>query len=353
MSGKWVVRNRRRARTGRATSNIGEIAANLRRRRNPRLPNLATALAVPLFRPEEEDFVLLDRTTDGVAEVVAAQKVLLSAHRIAGDAADFLLAEEKVFGIEHVVAAVIVGIPVKLVSATFRDEVDLGAASSAILWTVAVAQDLKFLDGVHRGIDENGALRSYVIVIGPVHLPLVGVGRCAAERDVHPRQQPLILIVKPSSHGSARHQCGQLDEVAAVQWQLAHLVAQHDVADFAVFCIQIDRRGLHGHRFRRRPHLQLYRARRHRSNVHWQVPLRHRLEPLLGHSKGVGPDGELAEAEIALRVRGRLAFSSGSLVSQRQGAAGNRSTGLVSHRSANIAGGCLGKRKRQKHDRGN
>src|SRR5207253_9531248 len=100
MSGEWVVRNRRRARTGRATSNIGEIAANLRRRRNPRLPNLATALAVPLFRPEEEDFVLLDRTTDGVAEVVAAQKVLLSAHRIAGDAADFLLAEEKVFGIE-------------------------------------------------------------------------------------------------------------------------------------------------------------------------------------------------------------------------------------------------------------
>src|SRR5207237_5598144 len=77
---------------------IGEIAAKLRCGRDPRLAHLAAALAVPLFRPEEEELVLLDRPAYGVAEVVAAQIVLLSANRIASDAVLFLLAEEKVSG---------------------------------------------------------------------------------------------------------------------------------------------------------------------------------------------------------------------------------------------------------------
>src|SRR5882762_9074428 len=134
---------------------ISEIAALLRGGRNPRLPNLATAFFVPLLRPEEKQLVLLDRPAYGVAVIVAPQKVLLPANRIADDAAGFLLPKEKVFGIKLVVAAEIVDVAVIFVSAGLGDEVDLGAAGAPILRTVAVAQNLKFLNRIHRGINEN------------------------------------------------------------------------------------------------------------------------------------------------------------------------------------------------------
>src|SRR6266536_1000758 len=220
-SGSWIARNRRRARTGRATSNVVKVTAKLCCRRDPRLPHLAAVLFVPLVRVEEEELVLLDRSAYGEAVIVAAQKVLLSANRIADNAVRLLLAEEEVFGIELIVAAEIINVPVKLVSAAFGDEVDLRTARAAVLRAIAVAQDLKFLDGIYRGINQNGALRALIIVVGPVHQPLVGIGWCAAEGDVNPRQQALVLVIEASAHRSARHQRGQLDEVAPVQRQLA------------------------------------------------------------------------------------------------------------------------------------
>src|SRR4029077_7320126 len=174
---------------------IVEIASKLRCRREPILPHLAAALFVPLFRPKKEGFILCDRPAYGVAVVVAAQIVLFSADRIADDTVRFLLAEEKVCGVELIVAAVIVGIAMKPVPARFGDEVFVGTAGAAIFGAVAVAQDLKFLDRVYRRIDKNGALRAFVIIFPPVPLPLVGIGRCAAEGDINSRQQALVLVV--------------------------------------------------------------------------------------------------------------------------------------------------------------
>src|SRR6266478_1986378 len=173
---------------------IIEIATDLRLCRDPVLAHRSPTLFVPLFRIEEEELVLLDRSAYGEAVIVAAQEVLFSA-KSGIDAAKFLLAEEKVCGIELIVAAEIVGVAVKRVPARFGDEVDLCAAGAAILRAVAVAQDFIYLDRVHRGIDKNGALRAQVIIVTPVHLPLVGIGRRAAEGDVNPRQQALVLIV--------------------------------------------------------------------------------------------------------------------------------------------------------------
>src|SRR5207253_7886640 len=164
-SGSWILRDRGRAGIEGATSDVVEVTANLRCRRDPRLPHHAAALFVPLFRPEEEGLVLLDRPAYSVAVIVAAQIVLLSANRVPRQAVRLLLPQEPVCRIQFIVAAVIVGRAVKLVPTRFGDEVDLCAAGAAILRAVAVAQDLKFLDRVHRGIDKNGALRAFVIIV--------------------------------------------------------------------------------------------------------------------------------------------------------------------------------------------
>src|SRR6266478_6999969 len=90
---------------------IIEIATDLRLCRDPVLTHRSAALFVPLFRIEEEELVLLDRSAYGEAVIVAAQEVLLSANSLI-DAALFLLAEKKVCGIELIVATEIVDIAV-------------------------------------------------------------------------------------------------------------------------------------------------------------------------------------------------------------------------------------------------
>ncbi len=45
-------------------------------------------------------------------------------------------------------------------------------------------------------------------------------------------------------------------KLRAVQRQLTHLLAQHDVANFAVLRIQVDGRGLYVHHFRGGTYLQ-------------------------------------------------------------------------------------------------
>src|SRR5215469_11416954 len=78
--GTGILRNRRRAGTGGAISDIVKVPLlNFCRGGDPRLPHLAAALAIPLLREKEEGLLLLDRTADGVAVVVAAQIILFSA----------------------------------------------------------------------------------------------------------------------------------------------------------------------------------------------------------------------------------------------------------------------------------
>src|SRR5579864_5272909 len=99
---------------------IGEVTAvtadaELCCRREPSLPDLAAALFVPLFRVEEEQLVLLDRSAYGKAVIVAAKEVLLSANS-GIEAVGLLLAEEIVGGIERIVPAEVIRIAVKLVA---------------------------------------------------------------------------------------------------------------------------------------------------------------------------------------------------------------------------------------------
>jgi len=103
---------------------------------------------VPFLRPEEENLILLPhRATDGVAEVVAAQLVLLAIRTTRQTA----LFHKGVEGVQIIVTAEIIRVTVKTVFAVLGDDADLPASRLAILRAIAVALDLEFIDGVNGG----------------------------------------------------------------------------------------------------------------------------------------------------------------------------------------------------------
>src|SRR5690242_21757507 len=65
----WIPRNRGRAGISGATSDVVEITTKLSCCRHPRLTYLAAALSIPLFGPEEEELVPLDRAAYGIPVV--------------------------------------------------------------------------------------------------------------------------------------------------------------------------------------------------------------------------------------------------------------------------------------------
>src|SRR5260370_6552985 len=99
---------------------VGEVSAQLRGRRNPVGMNSAAALAVPFLRPEEIHFVLFDRTAQGLTEIVAAQHVLAAAHATRG-----ALPQEKILGVQLIVPAEVVNVPMVLVASALGYHVDL------------------------------------------------------------------------------------------------------------------------------------------------------------------------------------------------------------------------------------
>ncbi len=107
------------------------------------------------------------------------------------------------------------------------------AAGAAELRAVAVAQDLELLDRLERGIDEDRAVGADVVVVGAVDRPHVRGDVAAAHRQVGAAQQPLVLDVQEVRRADARHQRGELQEVAAVERQLADLLAGDEAGDVA------------------------------------------------------------------------------------------------------------------------
>src|SRR5882762_4895385 len=107
---------------------------------------------VPFFRSKEENFVFLYRATDAAPEIVSANRIFLG-----GGIQEI---QNRIFSIQNIVPAEVVGAAVKVVSPRLAHKADYASARSAKLSVVAIALDLELLDGIKRGINEDGAIGS-------------------------------------------------------------------------------------------------------------------------------------------------------------------------------------------------
>src|SRR5256712_3916326 len=149
---------------------IGEIAVTFLRRGGPVGMHPATPLVVPLLRPEEKYLVFLDGTAKGVTVIVPAQQILFTGIRWHSWTAG---KQEKIPGVQKVVAAEVENVSVELVASALGYDVDLSAACATVLRTIAVSLDLELVNAIDRGVNQNSALRPYVVITGAIHGPLI------------------------------------------------------------------------------------------------------------------------------------------------------------------------------------
>src|SRR5258707_5012863 len=131
---------------GRVVGLIGKVSGPLQGRGHAPGVYSSGNLAIPFLGPEEKDFVLLDRPTNGVSKVVAA-KLGRMGPRIVG-------LKIGVVGVQDVITSEVIGAAVKLVGAALRDQGDLAPGISAVLGSIAVPLDLELLNGINGRINK-------------------------------------------------------------------------------------------------------------------------------------------------------------------------------------------------------
>ena len=249
---------------------------------------------------------------------------------------------EVIFSAQDVIAPEVVGAASELVAAALGDDIDLGAAGAGILRSIAVARNLELLDAIDGGIDQDGALRANIVVAGAVNPPLVGIGRRATERDVDAGEEPFVLIVETGIDRRPRQQRGQLHKVAAVQRQLAHLLAQHGVGDCAGLGLDQHGRGFHIHILGADAYLQLHVERSGIGHVQREVALGYLLEARLVDSHCVRSRFKVSKAVIALTVALDRTAGIGGSIHHINGRLWHYSAGRIGNGAGNCSCGFLG-----------
>ena len=165
----------------------------------------------------------------------------------------------------------------------------------AELRAVGVAMDLELVDGVHRRVDEYRPVRADVVVVGPVHGPEVRRHGAPADREVGSAEEALVLHVEEVGSADSGHQGRELKEVAAVQGQLAHLLAVDESGHLAADRLHGDRGDLDAHGLRDLSGLELHVDRADVRDVEDDVASDGRLEAVQLHFDVVGAHGEVGE----------------------------------------------------------
>ena len=178
--------------------------------------------AAELVRPEEKSFVFDDRATEGVAEVIPAE-------RGTGDVTEVV--EEVVGGI-GVVAIEPVDVAVEFVGTGAGDDVDLSGSTAPEFGGVCATESFEFGDGIDAGESEEREVGATVEVVGAVHHEGVTRGASAVERegdDVGAAVRILqadVELVGSGGGSDARHEGEELDVVAIVERKFADFPAR-------------------------------------------------------------------------------------------------------------------------------
>ncbi len=250
-----------------------KITGTLRHCWNAGIFRDSTNFVVPLLAPEDEQFVLDDRTTDRVAPVIAGDAVAAfvrkaSACRVSNRRA---LRREIRAGIQHSVASAVQNAAMPVVASTPGDDIDHRAGSLAILRAIAVAQHLEFGDRFDRGIDQNRAVRTHVVVVGAVNQVEVAGGSVSVYGEVNAALQTFVLAVEVVRGGYARRQLRQLNEATSIQRQFANLLPFHGFTEGGIVRLHLDGIRFYVHMFGRAADLQLNIGCGRSSCVHFHV----------------------------------------------------------------------------------
>src|ERR1700730_3150608 len=244
--------NRKAIEFGGAGSGLAEVASLLGKRGDASRARCSRNLFVPLLGEEEEGFVLLDRTADGVAKVVAA-KLVLHAGCSSRKAARL---HEGIEGVERVVAAEVVNVAVEVVAAVLGDNADLPASGLPELSAVAIALNLELVNGIDGRKYKDSAVRTDVVVMSAVHEPKVGVHRAAADGKVRAALQAFTLGAETFTRGNARNRKHQLHEVAAIEREFRDLLTINKTRELAVGGFHLNRGSFHSDLLADRAELQ-------------------------------------------------------------------------------------------------
>ncbi len=120
------------------------------------------------------------------------------------------------------------------VVAAAGDDTDDAAGSLTIFGPVAVEQHLELGDGLVRRIDQDGAIRAYVVVVDAIDEEQVIGGGIAVDRHVHATVQALAGVDEVVRGGDAGLKLRQLDEVAAVERKFLDLGSVDDAPSAAL-----------------------------------------------------------------------------------------------------------------------
>ena len=130
--------------------------------------------------------------------------------------------------------------PVELVASRFRGDQNRRAAARSPFRRVVVGEDLELLDRVDRRQNRDGAGRQFVVVVA-IQQPIGAIGARAAHRQriraARGRFAARAAIEKAVRIGflrGARRQRGKLNEVAAVQRQIGHLLGRDHLTESGV-----------------------------------------------------------------------------------------------------------------------
>ena len=170
----------------RVETKILEVAVLFVHSRDVRTARRAAKFAVPFLRPEEPQFVLHHRSAKIVAIVVSAELVFRNAAQVV----------KVVGGVQNVVAAEIERTAVELVGPALGNDVYDRAHRLSKLRTVAVSQNLEFLDGVNRGIHKNGSVRADVVVVDTIDQEDVAGRVISVDRKIDTRLQAFMLGIE-------------------------------------------------------------------------------------------------------------------------------------------------------------
>jgi hypothetical protein len=339
--GRRVVDDRRR----RPGERLGEDALVHQRGRHREHRSQALVDVVALEAGEEERAIALEAAAERKAIRVLVPRTLLGA-------------VEEVAGIEGVVAEELEGRAVEVVLAGLAADQHRRAAAAAVLGLVVVRQHLELADRVDVGQDADAA-GGELVVVDTVVEPVVGVlthplGRYGHAAAVgHLAARALGQEAAGATGDGARAEQRQLDEVAAVQRQLGHLLGVDQLAEVGVAALKLHHGALAGDGDRIGDAGERKREVDGQRRLHFENDTGRLLGLKAAHRRrdGIAANGQLRHGEAAGVVGHHLAYRAGPLVPRRHDRAGEGCLRCIEHRAGDRAHRLSQRHRRQGHQR--